>query len=153
MDTVFDFRRQLNVGNDGEALFKQHYADLKPVKSVDRSADFILGDGKKVELKTDTYGMEKTPNFFMEIYGQIEEGKLGGPWRAQQDAVEYFVYHYVRDKAFFWFETETLCAALDEMILNKTVKSRDIKNRTWVTRGYLVPREYLDSILFRKDIF
>ncbi len=153
MDKVFSFGRQLAVGNTGEELFKRCYSGLKPQKSVDRSADFILSDGKKVELKTDTYGMRDTENFFMEMFGSIDGAKLGGPWRAMQDGVDYFVYHYIKDKTYFWFNTVTLCRELDNLIGAGQVVSKDIRNATWSSRGYLVPRPLLEPVQIKMDKF
>lgn len=150
---TFSFNKQLNLGNDGEASFQKYYADLFPKKSEDRRADFILADGSKVELKTDSYRVSKTPNFFMEMFGSVEEGKLGGPWRAMQDEVQHFVYYYSNDGEFYWFDTVTLCSSLDKIISQGKSMSKDIKNKGWVSRGYLIPREELTHILVKRDKF
>ena len=85
------------VGDKGEKDFLFHYSKLKPVKSQERSIDFILASGKTVELKSDSYGMERTENFFMETLSGTSEGKLGGVFRAAQDKIEFFI-SYITQK-------------------------------------------------------
>jgi len=64
---VFNFKDQMRIGDIGEADFIKIYEKLEPIKSLkNRKIDFTLNNGKTIELKTDSYSMEKTPNFFME---------------------------------------------------------------------------------------
>ncbi len=149
---MWDFKEQLEKGNAGEKIFITNYASLKPVKSEkERYFDFTLKDGKKVELKTDTYSMDATPNFFMERFGDIVTKKSGGPWRATEDKVEFFVYFFLKDKTFFWFEPKKLCKFLDKYIEGKSY--RPIPNKGWVAGGYPVPRELCKPYLIRMDKF
>lgn len=150
---AFSFSKQLGVGDKGEEVFLGRYASLGPVKSQDRSFDFLLNDSSKVELKTDTYEMDRTPNYFMEILSSIDEGKIGGPWRAMQDGADFFVYHYVNDKTFIWFRTVPLCNHLDTLIAGGSLSQREIRNKGWVTRGYLVPRDLLLPVEHKRDTF
>jgi len=119
----------------------------------DRRFDFVLKDGRTVELKTDTYHMQDTPNFFMEIFGNIAEEKIGGPWRALQDGVDFFVYYFPKNKTFFWFETRSLCKELDTLVAHGILVPKEIRNAGWVARGYAVPREALNQVLLRQDTF
>lgn len=142
----------MNVGNVGETLFLTSYKESRKAQKTDgRIFDFLVDEGKSVELKTDTYPMLKTPNFFMEQFGNIDTLALGGPWRAQKDNVDYFVYLFLTDKTFFWFEPESLCALLDPVI--RTMKPRIIDNRTWKAQGYPIPRELCESICVAKNTF
>lgn len=150
---VFDFDKQLSVGNEGETHFRQYYADLHPIKSDDTRFDFVIDKNRSVELKTDTYDMEATPNFFMEMFGDAVKGKMGGPWRALQDNVDFFVYYFPKNRTFFWFEPITLCSLLDDIIAQGQLEPKEIKNKTWSAIGYIVPREALQSVLIRKDVF
>jgi len=143
---VFTFKKQIGVGNVGENLFLKTYAGS--TKSTDLKYDFTY-KGKKVELKTDTYPMEKTSNFFMEQYGSIEDKKLGGPWRASQDEVDYFVYLYLADKKFFWFETKSLVKFLDECV--KDLRGKSVWNRGYTTFGFAVPRALVDDLIIKRD--
>jgi hypothetical protein len=157
METIFDFKDQLKVGNKGESSFLSCYESLGAKKSQNREYDFYLTSGEhkdaKVELKTDTYDMKDTRNFFMEILGSTADGKLGGPWRAMQDGVDFFVYYYIRNGTFFWFRTDALCYFLDDLVASGHLLPREIKNKGWVTRGYIVPRDKLETIQFRMDTF
>lgn len=151
--TLFDFQKQLFVGDIGEADFIKLYDKLSPKKSDDKKIDFFLSDGSTVELKTDTYDMEATPNFFMETLGNVDSGALGGPWRARQDKITYFVYYFKKNKTFFWFKTEQLCDLLETIITSRKLKTKTIWNKGWSAEGYAVPRESLESILHQKDTF
>ena len=152
MSKVFDFNEQLNVGDVGESDFKKYYQRLGPIKSNDLRIDFILKNGLMVELKTDTYDMAKTPNFFMELYGN-EQRKLGGPWRTKQDGVSLFVYYFKKNKTFFWFNPITLCELLDTIIKDRGLTTTKIVNSGWVAEGYKIPRVDVESVLMRKDVF
>lgn len=150
---TFDFNKQLAIGNNGEELFKNLYYKLGPVKAIDKEIDFILADGSKIELKTDTYDMSRTPNFFMESLGNDKDMKIGGPWRALEDKIDFFVYLFIRNQTFYWFNTKTLCQTLDDMIIKNKFSEKTIKNKGWLTKGYIVPRISLDFIIHKKDIF
>jgi len=151
---VFNFRAQLAVGDRGEKAFREYYPELIPIKSEEREVDFHLKDGKSVELKTDDYDMSATENFFMEV---SSHGKLGGPYRAKQDNVDFFVYYFIKNKTFFWFNTNILCLKLDELILERNDKVKSIQNRggnnTWTAQGYAIPRIEFKSIIIREDCF
>ncbi len=143
---IFGFKKQLEVGNVGEALFLKHYKDS--AKSDGRKYD-ITHNGKKVELKTDTYPMQETPNYFMERYGSIEDKKSGGPWRAHEDGIDYFVYLYLANRTFFWFESKTLVDFLNEY--TKTMRGKTIANRSYSTLGFCVPRDAVEHLLIKSD--
>lgn len=150
---LFDFQEQLVVGNVGENDFLKYYAKLNPRKSLDRKIDIFLGDGTSIELKTDTYNMEATENFFMELYSDESAGVIGGPWRAQQDHVEFFVYYFPKNKTFFWFKTEQLCAALETIISESRLNLKTIRNKGWNAQGYAIPRTRLEAALYKKETF
>jgi hypothetical protein len=146
---VFDFQEQLEVGNRGETLFARQYALLNPIKTQDRKFDFVLNDGKLVEVKTDTYSMSRTENFFMEYFSNIDDAKLGGPWRAANDNVDYFVYFFLPQKTFFWFDSKKLVSYLDKML--ETYTPMRILNKGWTTLGYLVPREDVRDLVIKEE--
>jgi len=141
---------QLAVGDKGERLFCEFYRDLEPVKSKDRAIDFHLKDGKSLELKSDDYEMSRTENFFMET---LSHGKLGGPFRALQDKVDYFVYSFPRNKVYFWFSPETLCGELEKLIASNKYKIKTINNKFWTAEGYAISREVLEPFCLKVDIF
>lgn len=146
MTDTFTFKDQLVVGDRGEELFQQYYPtklELYP----GREYDFTCTEtGKTVELKTDTYSLFKTENFFMERYSDIDkkEDKPGGPWRALKDNVNLFCYMFVRENVYFEFDiTQKLIDRLDEYTERKGLVY--IKNRGWITGGYKVPRKIVEE--------
>jgi hypothetical protein len=147
----FKFNTQLKIGKSGEDLFKKHYGPIYGIRPDSESMeyDFILENGAKVELKTDTYAMSDTPNFFFERFSDINTKKLGGPWRAKKDEVDYFVYLYVKDKMFYWFNPILLCAELDK--ITKKMQTKHIRNIAWTTSGFAVPRELCLHVCLRQE--
>lgn len=151
MPRQFNFKTQLNVGNVGEEMFLNHYKKRQARKADGRKHDFLVDESKTVELKTDTYSMFKTPNFFMEKFGNIETKALGGPWRAAEDKLDFFVYFFIKEKTFFWFEPKALVAILDPIILD--MKPKIIDNKTWAAIGYTVARDLCNSACLLQETF
>lgn len=155
---VFNFKDQLRIGDIGESDFIKIYEKLEPVKSIkDRKIDFTLNNGKTIELKTDSYPMEKTENFFMEKNTILPDKReiLGGPWRSFDHKIDYFVYYYMSDKVFFWFEPKSLCKFLDKYIKKNSIKpiaipNRDGKGNTFRSYGYKIPRKSVESIILKE---
>jgi len=147
---MFDFETQLKVGETGEAFFLKCY---KGTKSDSRQYDIILENGDTVELKTDTYDMNETPNFFMEQFGNVKNvpDSLGGAWRAKRDRVNYFVYYFSSNRTFFWFEPNKLCKFLDTNL--KKFFKKFIKNTSWTAVGYLVKRKEIEHLCVLKETF
>lgn len=141
---TFDFKKQLKVGAKGENIFLSLYPNLEKADGI--KYDFTM-NGKTLELKTDTYSMTETPNFFMEHLSDIKSGKFGGPWRALEDGVDYFVYMYLAQKQCFWFKPKPLVEFLDVYIRN--VGYKVIRNRGWTSHGYTVPRESLEHLFLK----
>jgi hypothetical protein len=155
---IFNFADQMRIGDIGEADFIRIYEKLEPKKpEKNRKIDFVLKNGKSVELKTDSYDMAKTPNFFMEKETITEKKTIsGGPWRSLDHMVDFFVYYYVKNKTFFWFEPVPLVKWLDEYIKSEKLKPIDIRNKSgndnseFKSIGYKIPREALKDILLRE---
>lgn len=155
---VFNFKDQMRIGDIGESDFIKIYEKLEPKKSEkNRKIDFTLNNGKTVELKTDSYSMNKTPNFFMEKETILpdEQILLGGPWRSKDHSVDYFVYYYMQDKVFFWFDPTSLCKVIDRYIKKNKIKPITIPNRTskgetFRSYGYKIPRDSVVSVLLRE---
>jgi len=149
---VFNFKDQMRVGDRDEAEFIKIYKKkLNPVKSVDdRKIDFTLNNGYTVELKTDSYSMEKTKNFFMEKNTVLPDGKdiPGGPWRSLQHKVDRFVYYYITEKSLFWFDPKILCEFLDKYIKENKLKpipipNKDSTGKPFHSYGYKIPRSVI----------
>lgn len=138
----FDFKTQLNWGQRGEELFQKHYPRVLSAAS-DLTYDFTVeSSGQKLELKTDSYNMEKTPNFFMERYSDIMRKTHGGPWRAERDGIDIFCYYFVRHNT--WFEFRNIPELVSDLNkLTRDARMVYIKNKGWVSGGFLVPRDIL----------
>jgi hypothetical protein len=156
-DKVFKFDEQLKVGDNGEADFLRFYKNLEPKKNtVDFRIDFDLKNGQTVELKTDTYSMKKTKNFFMERYTVTGDNKKdGGPWRTAIHGVDYFVYYFISDGVFFWFPPTVLRDFLDEYVRLNRLDLVHIPNVNksggyYEAQGYKIPRDVVKSVLFKE---
>jgi hypothetical protein len=141
---MFKFNDQLSVGGSGEELFLSLHPWLNKADGI--KFDFER-DGKTVELKTDTYSMKSTKNFFMERYSDTDRGTPGGPWRAAKDNVSYFVYMYLPQRTCFWFDSKQLVSFLDEYC--KDQRLVEIPNKTWLTTGFLVPRTAVKHLILK----
>lgn len=150
-DKVFKFNEQLKLGQAGEEFFVDCYSSLKPVFTDGRKSDIIIQNKHKIELKTDYYEMSKTENFFIERYSDFNKKTSGGPWRTKTDRVKFFVYFYIKNKVFYWFDTKTLILEIEKNI--DKYETRLIKNKSYNTFGYLVPRVDIEDIALRIDDF
>jgi hypothetical protein len=142
----YDFEKQKKVGDRGEKMFLTYYPECEKGDGI--IADFYF-DKQKVELKTDTWKMSETENFFMERFSDTKTEKLGGPFRAAAEGAEWFVYLYIKDKVFYWFRVSTLVPFLENYI--KTLKYKTVRNKAWITTGYAVPRAAIEHLAERKD--
>jgi hypothetical protein len=132
------FQKSLGMGKLGEALFYQaHKGTLSETDG--RKGDFLHVDGYKVELKTDFWQMSKTPNFFFELYSDLESKSPGGPFQALEHGAERYVYFYVADLTYYEFKTADIAAWLIEN--SDSLMRRTVINSSWSTEGYLVPRD------------
>lgn len=145
----FDWQTQLHLGNRGEELFMEYYHEPLIVYP-EHKADFKrLSDGKLVELKTDSYNMDKTPYFFFERWSDVHKKKPGGPWRSTRDRVGVFVYMFVRHNVYYEFDSKELVARLNRLTSKQGLVY--VKNKAWVTGGYKVEREALKDIYTRYE--
>lgn len=144
---TFKFKTQLSVGDSGEKLFLEHYPK-KIQLYTGREYDFdCLETGRKLELKTDTYPMIKTPNFFMERYSDSDKKSNGGPWRAAADSVDDFFYMFVSDRVWFHFANPVaLVEKLDKIIKDKKLKPMSVMNIKWRTVGYKILRSDVSDL-------
>ena len=148
---TFSFSKQLKQGEAGEQFFIKCYHDLNPRKSSAREVDIFINKNETVELKSDSYGENLTQNFFIELIGNTESGKLGGPHLSLKNGVNYFVYHYTPDKSFYWFRPSDLVDYIDKN--GHEFKRKEIKNVGWSSIGLLIPRDKVAHILIKKDTF
>lgn len=148
---VFGFQKQLAFGDKGEDFFVKCYKKRGAKKVAIREYDMIIDGDKSVELKSDSYPMSKTENFFFERYRNKETKKAGGPWQSNEHGCEYFVYCYIQDKTFFWFKTSDLCKFLNKII--KKYPAKQIRNKGWSCIGYCIPREIVRHLVIQEDKF
>ncbi len=147
---VFGFKEQMKVGDKGEKFFIKCYHKLNPRKSTTREVDIVINDNEKVEIKCDSYKMDKTPNMFLEKEGSNITGKLGGAHRAVQDNLDWFVYLYISDRTFYWFRPNDLKKFIDK---NKDLPERKVFNRGYHSTGVLIDRKLVKDIAVRIDKF
>lgn len=145
--TVHKFKRSLAAGRSGELLLASLWTELVPIEGG-RKGDFMLGN-KKVEVKSDSYGLQGSVNFFMERWSDEDKLKPGGPFQALEHGCQFFVYFYPTDKVAFVFDTGSLCRVLLKML--PELKPVNIRNVRWNTVGYKIPREALKDIYVIKD--
>lgn len=143
--TIFDFQTQLSLGSEGEEAFLDRYPSPLSI-SLDKRWDFNrLSDGARVELKSDTYCPNKYPNFVMERFSDIERSTPGGPWRAKKDKIGLFIYYFAKTGLYYEFTNlAALVAELDSLI--PSCREYKIKNKSWVTQAYAVPRNLLSHL-------
>lgn len=142
----WDFKEQLKVGDRGEELFLENYPKKLTIYPG-KEYDFTCESGAKIELKTDTYNINKTENFFLERFSDLERETPGGPWRAANDGIDIFCYMFVRHNIWFQFEdVPALVQRVDEILEGRKGGLVYIKNRGWVTAGHKIKRVDLEDL-------
>ena len=142
---VYGWKEQLKIGEEGEARF-QHmwYSNFqeKLIKAPVRDYDFLTADGKPLELKSDNYDPDKTPNFFFERFSVLAQKKPGGPWQSWEKGAEIFVYQFLRtDEAYIFKDLHSLIARIDYLVHEHSLRPRRVANKTYFASGYAIPRE------------
>lgn len=143
------FKVDLQRGHEGEHSFFMKYQHC--ITRLDgKGADFEINKtSETIELKTDYFDFNKTPNFFMEKYSYGDN--LGGPWRSLEHKIEYFIYWYPSSGDTFIFNTVQLVKKLKKLEANLPMVN--VKNKNYVTKGYKVNRDLLmDICLAPEDI-
>lgn len=125
-----DFKTDLARGHEGEEAFHRLRPEL--IRLDGRGADFIDANGKTYEIKTDSY---TSGNFFIEVFSDLERGKKGGPWQSAEKKIDFYVYSFPKLAITYIFIVDDLLAQL-ALIKNPNVRS--VKNRSWITVGWLV---------------
>jgi hypothetical protein len=146
----WDFRDQLVVGSRGEELFLQHYHSPLVIYPEHRADFKRVSDGALVELKSDTYNIDKTPYFFMERWSDFHQKKPGGPWQSREKRVDVFCYLFVRHNIYYEFnDLKVLTKELDKLTDKQGMVF--VKNKGWVTAGFKVLREALKGLYTRYE--
>ena len=144
----FNFKTQLKAGQLGEVL----YAAAHPTytRTDGMTHDFVTEAGATVELKTDFYSLETTPNFFMERWSVKEQDKPGGPWQSQGKSIDYYAYFYVPSLTIFTFPVKELVERLEK--LESTFSPFPIKNSSYTTIGYRVARDSITDLAVKTEL-
>lgn len=148
-----NFHDQYKIGAAGEQIMLQQYGSLLGATKPDglESDLYLAGIQLHLEHKTDSYDMRKTLNFFIEKTSNKNAGTIGGPARAVQHRVPLFSYLFSEQQICYWFESQTLHELTQKYISDHNPELKDIPNRdpdtgrTWITQGYKIPRDYLES--------
>lgn len=139
----FGFKEQLKIGDEGERIFQEVYKNGDITLFEGRDYDFDrVSDGKRIELKTDTY--VNSPNFFFERWSDMDRKKPGSVWQSI-DKADVFIYFFINEMTYYEFEyMQQLLTTLDDLII--TIKPTVIRNRGWTAEGYKVPKTLLSSL-------
>ena len=142
---TYEFQQSLKLGDAGEESFHKAYPHL--IYDSCEGHDFVdEGTGKTIELKTDFWSMSKTQNFFMEMYSDDINYKLGGPFRSQVHGTDVFAYYFISEGVVFWFDNiEKLTQRIHKYVNHYYISMKTIPNRRYNTLGYAIPRlEFFD---------
>jgi hypothetical protein len=143
-----NFARDLKVGQAAELSFIKLAAShgIILTQTDGRKGDLVDIEGKLWECKGDQYDHNKTANFFIELFSDVEAAKKGGPWQALDNKCDYFVYFFSANKIAYIFSTEDLVRQVDHYLSIEKPPLIEIRNRAWITVGAKVPRSALVPI-------
>lgn len=147
---IHSFSEEYSKGYAGECSFLEHFNSYQFADNpTSREYDFICSEtGDTVELKTDYYDMNRTPNFAIEKYSDIHRQSLGGPFRITN--CKYFVYYFISNKTFYWMN----CLRLKELLNNMELSGEcgdiiKVRNTNHVTGIYKIRRDSLSGCIDR----
>lgn len=138
--SVHNFVSSLKKGQAGEELLMQLWPGL--IRLDGRKADFTTPEGECLELKTDSYNMDDTPNMFIELLSDVARGAPGGPAQAVSHS-SLWCYLYAQNSTIFIFKTAELLERINTLVATGLYRTVDIPNKSWTTRGVLIPRAVL----------
>jgi hypothetical protein len=144
---VFSWKEQLAYGLQAQKDFHDIYHRAITAATT-LAYDFkVVSTGEKLELKTDDWDHEITPNFFFERWSVWEKERPGGPWQSRAKRVDCFVYYFARNRVYYEFrDVKALCKALDRIIRKEKLGLVMIKNQGYHTAGYKIPRHLLEDL-------
>lgn len=133
-----NFKDSLKFGEAAENLVLKTYKELK--KDSQEGHDMVRGDAT-IEVKSDRYTFDETPNFFIELYSDDKSMKLGGPWRALKHNTNVFLYHFIFERRVFWFDDiAALVKAVEAYVSKSRLQLTSVRNENHITLGYKIPR-------------
>ena len=109
--------------------------------------DFLMPSGEALELKTDTYNMDKTENFLSND-GATTIKTAGGPYQAFGRGATIFAYLYIKMALAFFFNTIDLIRHIDKVEKGQQNKKPVyIRNHGWTTTGYKISRKDVEHLV------
>lgn len=145
-----NFQASLKVGKAGETAFMALAANagitLTPTDG--REGDFTDEARHVWEVKSDSYDHQKTSNFFIERYSNVDKGTNGGPWQALEHGCTYFAYFFPLNGIAYVFKTVDLVEQLRVTPLGTPIDIRNVRHTTVgfkVSRASLKPEFILDK--------
>ena len=161
MAKQFDFNTQLKLGDEGETIFEKLYGHTF---SKNNSTNVMLPDfvhkktGALAEIKYDNSPKAQKDkdgyqlNFFIELFSNSKTLSLGGPFRAAQEGVDYYVYMFKEPFRIFLMDTVKLRDIAAELIHSDKYRVIPIKNKGWWTQGYALPIALFHECFIEGDI-
>lgn len=145
------FQVSLKQGSDAERLFNELYPNLKRL-SKSYEADFSYtkdGVTKYYELKTSF--LNNPRNFYIEKYSNPSIFRLGGPFKAKEQGIDYFIIWLKKEGKIFWFNTIKLINKIEDLIKAQIIKEVKL-NKEKVATGFIVPVTILQTVADKVDI-
>lgn len=174
MSEVYEFKKSLEVGKQGEEIIERYLLSIDNILEVkcvtddrnywDKDIDFIvtMKDGRKftIEVKTDRY---KTNNIYYETKSCIENNTLGCFEKTKAD---FIFYYFINKDILYIFKTKTFRAWVNKEIdfyntqpANSSLKKSFVYNKTrdlkseYTSEGYIIPIDFLESNLLKSIDF
>lgn len=173
---VYDFKKSLTVGNQGEEIIKNflyslnHVLDVKSVQDIKEyqeiDIDFLvtLKENKSysIEVKTDTY---TSGNLYYETISCIEKNTMGCFEKTKSDFIFYYFTNldklyilktnlfrnWVRQEINHFNSNPEKSVLKQKEVFNKRYSKN--KNDIYTSQGYTIPLYYLEKKLNNKKIY
>lgn len=144
----YDFKKQLDIGKLGEKMLLDAFPNLF-IQTDGREGDLLHIRSKKiVEVKTDSWSMNDTSNFFMERWSR--KNHSGGPWQALEHGCSYYLYQFLKPehKIFLFKNIPELIDSIEQIVETNSITLRSIPQRhnKYVTEGFPIPRTLLSHL-------
>lgn len=146
-----NFTSDLKRGQIGQDIFKVKYPEYIGTVGYNRIDFNNPKTGESVELKSDSYDMNKTPNLFLEKYSNHKTRTLGGPFSAAEAEVTWFVYYFVKNDTAFWYKPEELVEWLNQWEGSADKNLIGVRNAGYVTLGLKTPRDLVQHLCHREE--
>jgi hypothetical protein len=146
---VPNFQADLSRGRIGELAFI--HACQGTVEPLDgREGDArVVGTRTKLEVKSDSYDMDRTTNFFMEKYRS--GNRPGGVYQSLEHGCKYYIYIYVPNAEIFIFDCAALAERLDLLHDSRNLTLTSVGNGSYTTRGLKVHRDWVTDLMLNPD--